>query len=186
MNFLESFSSYLAAVDVEDDMNAPASSETIQQVEAALSEQDRIRGFKMPPSYRSFLLKWDGGSANWDGGETEEDDSNAAYVQFFSVAPDEAHGCDVMRINKADSVLMNHEIETYFPFEPLVLFASDEGSNFWAFDPRETRKDGEMPVRFCDHETGDIYAQAEDFPSFILALSNRELKYRSLDEPLNE
>ena len=86
--------------------------------------------------------------------------------------------------NDAKRAFMNHEIETYFPFEPLVIFAIDGGGSFWAFDPRHQREDGEMPVRYCDHETGDIYAQAEDFAAFILMLAKQEFNYQGLEDPL--
>ena len=89
-----------------------------------------------------------------------------------------------MEFNAADSVLMNHEIETYFTFEPLVIIATDQGDGFWAFDPSQRRKDGEMPVRYCDDETGNVYAQADDFSSFVLLIANRKLKYRGLENPI--
>jgi hypothetical protein len=157
-------------------LNSPASPQGIQEVEKMLSGRQRISGFKMPPSYNAFLLRYDGGCVH--------DKKAGAYVDFLSVADDEKYGYSLMNYNRADSVFMNHEIDTYFPFEPLVIFALDEGSSFWAFYPRQKREDGEMPVRYCDHETGDIYAQAEDFPSFILALSGRALSYRNLEDSL--
>lgn len=176
MDFLATFSAFLTASSVQNSMNKPALPESIQQIEKSLGEQERIRGFQFPSSYKAFLLRYDGGSV--------QDEEGEAYVDFLSVAADEKYGYDLMRYNSEESVLLNHEIETYFPFETLVMFALDEGSNFWAFDPRYKQPDGEMPVRYCDCETGDIYTQAEDFSAFMLAFSTRQLSYRGLEEPL--
>ena len=176
MDWLDSFTVFLADSGVWSNLNQPASCESIIQIERVLGEQDRIRGFKVPPSYQSFLLRWDGGSVN--------DEGAGSYIHFLSVAADKVNRCSLMDYNGAGTVLMNHEIDTYFSFEPLVMFAMDEGSSFWAFDPRHRRADGEMPIRYCDHETGDIYTQAEDFSSFILALSEHKLEDRGLENSL--
>jgi hypothetical protein len=186
-NWLDIFANFLAK-EADDDLNPPATQQSIQQLENALGQQKRIRGFKFPSSYQAFLLRYDGGLVNWEGPPESRDDVNAddgaAYIHFLRVAEDKKYRMSLMNYNGADTVFMNHEIETYFPFEPLVMFASDEGGNFWAFDPRHKRADGEMPVRFCDHETGDIYAQVEDFPSFMLAFSTHVLRYRGIEDPL--
>lgn len=175
MEFLNTFANFLVEQE-QDRMKPPATLESIQAIENALAEQERVSGFRMPPSYRAFLLRYDGGFV--------QDKEAGAYVDFLSVAEDPKNGYSLMNYNGADSVFMNHEIDTYFPLEPLVIFALDEGSNAWAFDPRHQREDGEMPVRYCDHETGDVHAQAEDFPAFILALCRHELRYRGLEDPI--
>lgn len=174
-NFLDTFAAFLVH-EKQTDLNPSASLEGIQRIEMALSEQERIRGFNFPPSYKAFLLRYDGGMVY--------DEDTSDFVLFFSVAEDEKNKCSLMDYNGSDTVLMDHCIETYFPFEALVVFAADGGSDFWAFDPRQQRADGEMPVRYCDHESGYIYAQAEDFPSFILAITKHEATYRELEGPL--
>ncbi|RYX86793.1 hypothetical protein EON83_01010 [bacterium] len=176
MDYLNSFSIFLEQSQQQSSMNTSASPQTVQQFETALAHQERISGFKIPPNYREFLFRWDGGFV--------EDEVAGAYVTFLCIGGQAGDGEGLMEYNAAESILMNHEIETYFSFESLVLFAMDEGGNFWAFDPGDARADGEMPVRYCDCETGDIYAQAEDFSAFVLALSNHELNYRGLEEPL--
>ena len=130
----------------------------------------------MPPSYQAFLLRFDGGSVN--------DSDSGSYLHFLSIGDYLEPWNSLMEYNAADSVLMDHEIETYFTFEPLVMFATDEGCSFWALDPSQRSENGEMPVRYCDHENGNIYAQADDFPSFILAIANRKLMYRGLENPI--
>lgn len=176
MDWITAFTEFLSHKDVGGKIRPPASSESIAAIEERLAKQQRIRGFQMPPSYKVFLEHWGGG---W-----VDDAPGGTHVWFLSVAEDATTCTSLMDYNGEDTVLMNHEIETYFTFEPLVMIAMDEGSNFWAFDPRLTQSDGEMPVRFCDHETGDIYEQAADFPSFIMAIANRTLDYRGLENPI--
>ena len=105
---------------------------------------------------------------------------------FFSVGESGGRGMTLMEYNASDSVLMDHEIETYYNFEPLVIFAADTGSNFWGFDPRQTRQDGEMPIRFCDHESGEVYEQSDNFISFIEGLASREVKEGSHGNKLTD
>ena len=173
---MTAFDELLRNPEVKCDINPPASPESVQAFESGLAEQDRVKGFVLPPSYRAFLLRYDGGSI--------VDDVAGSYPTFLSVQEYEKPWNSLMAYNAADSVLMNHEIETYFPFEPLVMIAMDEGSSFWALDQGQRRGDGEMPVRYCDHESGAVYAQAEDFSAFILALADRLLEYRGLENPI--
>ncbi len=176
MDWLTAFDEFLAEPDVKGDMKPPASLKSIQALEAALARQDRVKDFRLPPSYQAFLLRYDGGSA--------DDSKSGSYLRFLSIGEYQEPWHSLMEYNAADSVLMDHEIETYFTFEPLVIIGMDEGSSFWALDPSQSRADGEMPVRYCNHENGDIYAQAEDFASFILLIANRQLKYRGLENPI--
>jgi len=178
MDWLTAFDTLLSQSDIEADMRPPASLENIQAFEAALAEQERVKGFALPPSYRAFLLRYDGGSV--------DDSKSGSYPRFLSIGEYQKPWHSLLEYNAADSVLMDHEIETYYTFEPLVIIGTDEGSNFWALDPTQRRVDGEMPVRFCDHESGDIYAQSADFASFVLLIANRQLKYRGLENPVVE
>lgn len=170
MDWLTAFDELVALTNKASTLNPPASQESINEFEASLAEQDRVKGCRLPLSYQAFLLHCDGAYI--------DDRDSGTYIKFLSL------GKDLTEYNDADSVLLDHEIETYYTFEPLVMIAMDEGSSFWALDPTQKREDGEMPVRYCDHESGDIYAQSEDFPSFILSIANRQLKYRGLTNPI--
>ena len=176
MDWLTAFNEFLAQPDIDANMNPPAAVGSIQAFEAALAEQERIKRFILPPSYKAFLLRYDGGSI--------VDSKAGSYPSLLSIDGFKKPWKSLMSYNAADSVLMNHEIETYFTFEPLVMIGTDEGSNFWALDPSQRRTDGEMPVRFCNHESGDIYAQADDFSAFILLIADRRLRYRGLRNPV--
>lgn len=125
-----------------------------------------------------MLLRHDGGDFfdEWEDEDEKENEKGGGWVdvRFFSVGESGGRGMTLMEYNALDSVLMNHEIETYYNFEPLIVFSADTGSNFWGFDPRQMRQDGEMPVRFCDHESGDVYEQSDGFISFIRGLTSRE------------
>ena len=179
MEWLTAFDGLIAQHSANDDpsaMNPPASLESIRAFETELAKQDRVKGFRLPPSCEAFLLRYDGGDV--------VDDKAGVYVNFLNVAVDEKPWTRLTLYNDADSVLMDHQIPTYFTFEPLVMIAMDEGSNFWGLDQSERRNDGEMPIRYCDHETGDIYAQSDDFASFIQAIADQKLEYRELNKPI--
>lgn len=189
MNYLDAFAAHLP--ETQSRLNPPSTPEHVAQAETELGALDRVKGAKLPPSYKAFLLRWDGGRFvdSVDVEETGDDDESedfeedyGSYVTFLSVTADTPRN-SLAYWNAPDSVFMNHQIETYFAFEPLIIFALDEGSSFWAFDPREVKPDGEMPVRYCDHESGAVHEQAEDFPAFITALTNRTLDYRGLGYP---
>jgi hypothetical protein len=174
--WLEDFTAFLKRNGKLKDMNAPAAQVAIDAVENELHVQERVRGFRFPPSYHAFLARWDGGYF-----ADSDDDINGygSYVSFYSIDPEPSYN-SLASNNARDSVFMNHEIETYWGFEPLVVFAQDEGGSPWAFDPRQFRPDGEMPVLYLNHETGETFDQAKDFAEFIEKLTTRTLSYRGL------
>ena len=182
--WLDAFREHLNDVDYYD-LNPPATTEAVAAVEQALTAQDRVEGFRFPPSYKEFLLRFNGGNLNDNWEDSEDEDSEVEEsggwidVRFFNVSEAERSGMSLMEYNAADSVLMDHEIETYFNFEPLAIFAADTGSNFWGFDPRQAQPDGEVPVRFCDHESGEVYEQAVNFRAFVEGLTDRMIFVRS-------
>jgi len=186
MAWLEALHEHLEEVESYD-LNPPAAPEAITAVENAIASQERAKGFRFPTSYKAFLLRHDGGQLydSWGDEETdEEEDCGWIDVLFFSAGAAGGAGMGLLEYNAPDSVLMEHEIETYYNFEPLVIFAADTGSNFWGFDPRQTLPDGEMPVRFCDHESGAVYEQSGGFVSFIEGLTSREVKVGSYGDRL--
>lgn len=183
MDWLDAFREHLTTVEFYD-LNPPATLEAITAVENAVSSQQRAKDFRFPASYKAFLLHHDGGNVydNWEDEEENEDEEEGGGwidVRFLNIGETSSPGMDFMGYNASDSVLMNHGIETYYNFEPLVIFAADTGSNFWGFDPRQTEQDGEMPIRFCDHESGGVYEQSDSFVSFIEGLTSRKVKVGS-------
>jgi hypothetical protein len=187
MHYLEAFAAHLP--ETRSRLNPPATLEQVAQAETELGALDRVKGAKLPPSYKAFLLRWDGGSFVdeedvEDDGESEDfADGYGSYVTFVSIGDYPGTYDRFMDWNDEDSAFMDEEIETYRAFQPLIIFAMDEGGSFWAFDPREVTPEGEMPVRYCDHESGAVHEQAADFPAFITALTNRTLMYRGLGYP---
>jgi hypothetical protein len=153
--------------EVASRMRPPATPREIQALERELAAQDRLpSSFAFPRSYRAFLQHFDGGCL---------DDPHGEWVTFLSVRAHDESSSSLRTHNAADCVLMDHQVETYFGLEPLVIIGYDVGSNFWALDPRYRRADGEMPVLFCDHETGESNRCAEDFMTFLCAIAERRL-----------
>ena len=67
MDWLTTFDEFLAKPDVDGEMKPSSSLESIQTFEAALAQQERVKGVRLPPSYQAFLLRYDGGSVDDEG-----------------------------------------------------------------------------------------------------------------------
>jgi len=168
------FHKWIERDNVTAEMNQAASREAVDTAERSLSEQDRLGGsFAFPPSYLQFLTCFDGGFVTYQKSESD----HSLGVSFLGTGEHCEAWNSLPHYNAADSVLMNHKIDVYHSIEPLVVFALDEDSNFWAFDPGVYNTDGEMSVVYIDHETGDVCDQAENFTSFFLSIVNGTLEY---------
>jgi len=177
---------------IEPTLNPPASRAAIDNAETALAEQERLgRTFSFPPSYRLFLSRYDGGYL-WVRPPEDKDaimDEDDPYAcdkgwtggfdgWFFTTGEHgEAHD-SLDAYNAPESVLMNHEIDTYWDFESLVVFGGDGGGDILAFDPKLTHNDGEMPIVLCDHETGEIRDISPSFGDLIHSIATCTIPVR--------
>ena len=127
----------------------PASTADVDKVLADVAGYDRLAaGTTLPADYLAFMRRSNGPII--DAGDND--------VRFLSLGDE---GWDTFAAyNGDDSALMDDEIDEYAGFLPLLLFAANVGSDFWAFDA-----DG--AVVFCDHESGDVWPQASTFADFL-------------------
>ena len=127
----------------------PATSAEIDRVRADVAGYDRVpAGTSLPDDYLALMRKSNG--PDIDGGDND--------IRFLSLSEEGWTTFDAY--NGDDSPFMDDDIDTYAPFKPLLMFAANVGSDFWAFGRAGS-------VVFCDHETGDVWPQASSFAEFL-------------------
>ncbi|MDQ2800439.1 MAG: SMI1/KNR4 family protein [Armatimonadota bacterium] len=131
---------------------------------AALDETEQQLGFRFPPSFRAWLL--------------ENSGLSAGEVKIFPVP-------DVSRPwLKWDNIVQQFAEGQWFPealeddesdYCHLLPFAQGP-ENWYCFDYSRKREDGEVPVVYFPHDSGEYEDRASTFTEFLARLDAGEFE----------
>lgn len=140
----DEFAEGLKALDPElEGLEAATTDEALVSAESALD-------IKLPPTYRQFLLRWNGGSAY---------DSS-----IYGVAVEDGY----------DLVLLNQRGREEGLPPHLVGFAATIGGDVFCFDTSDPDEDGEYAVSLIDIEEGQVIPACLTFLEWLERLPNLE------------
>lgn len=140
----DAFAEALRITDADlEGLEDPAGEEQIAGAEAALD-------IKLPASYRSFLLKWNGGS----GFDTS----------LYGVACEDGY----------DLALLNQRGRQEGLPEHLIGFAATVTGDVYCFDTRDREAGDEYPVSLIDVQQGQVIEACLDFVDWLERLPNLE------------
>lgn len=127
--------------------------------EEALVEAEKDLGVVFPPSYKQFLLKWNGGTAY---------DASIYGVQIED-------GYDLVVLNKRgrEEGLPPH----------LVGFAATLTGDVFCFDTSEPDDDGEFPISLIDIEEGQVIPACLSFLEWLERLPSLEQELSDVRGP---
>ena len=139
----------------------------IGTAEDVIAKAESELGFRLPPSFRLWLLT-----------------NNGLQVGAVSIFP--VH--DERDTRKTwDSIVRNYRVnwagwlenfsDEEMTFAHLLPFGEYGTGDYYCFDYSRVRADGEVPVVRWSHETGEIEDRAETFPEFLEKAASGEYDY---------
>jgi hypothetical protein len=119
---------------------------TVEKLDAAETELD----IKLPPSYRSFLLRWNGG--------------NAHETSIYGVASSDSYDLVVLNKRGREEGLPKH----------LVGFAATITGDVYCFNTSQGDDADEFPISLIDVEEGQVIPACDSFLEWLERLPNLE------------
>lgn len=117
---------------------------------AKLDAAEAALELKLPPSYRSFLLRWNGGSAH--------------ETSIYGVSSDDGYDLVVLNKRGREEGLPKH----------LVGFAATITGDVYCFNTSQGDETGEFPISLIDVEEGQVIPACESFAEWLERLPNLE------------
>jgi len=154
--------------------------------DADISRMSDLLPVPLPPSYREFLRVTNGCLGFWArfallGGTTETQEpiriatqDATDFLEQYVRGPDGSVTTDaILQFERGDDL----DEQLYVPGH--LVFGANQGGEFFVFDDRETRADGEYEVVHYKYDTG-VYKRFADFETFLKA------RWEMVDKRLRE
>lgn len=139
----------------------------LEGLEAAAEESQVVEAesqldIKLPPTYRAFLLRWNGGS----GYDTS----------LYGVSCEDGYDLAILNIRGRQEGLPEH----------LIGFAATISGDVYCFDSSQADDRGEYPVCLIDVQQGQVIHACEDFAEWLdrLPLLDQELAEKRGPQPM--
>lgn len=118
--------------------------------EKQLTAAEEALDIKLPPSYRSFLLRWNGG--------------NAHETSIYGVSSNDGYDLVVLNQRGREEGLPKH----------LVGFAATITGDVYCFNTSQGDDSNEYPISLIDVEEGQVIPACESFLEWLQRLPNLE------------